>query len=181
MLIFGKHFTWVPVMMKQKEVFNKIGGIIKELNDQYQYLQASPEELNDLELELFVANTHFLADHAEVLRKINKQNIPAKPAEEKPSPYEKSYFEPVIRKADPEPEPEPEIIKHELEIDESWADDEDIAEDINIEDEELINFGLCEKRANPHYLYNNEEWKSFNSQNSVITDLGRMLINNGLQ
>ncbi len=135
MLIFGKHFTSVPVMMKQKEVFNKIGGIIKELNDQYQYLQASPEELNDLELELFVANTHFLADHAEVLRKINKQNTPAKPAEAKPT-HEKSYFEPVIRKA--EPEAEPEIIKHELQVDESWADDEEIAEDIDIENEELI-------------------------------------------
>jgi len=139
MLIFGKHFTSVPVMMKQKEVFNKIGGIIKELNDQYQYLQASPEELNDLELELFVANTHFLADHAEVLRKINKQSIAQKPTEEKPAPYEKSYFEPVIRKAEPEPEHEPEIIKHELEIDESWVDDEEIPEGITIENEELIN------------------------------------------
>lgn len=125
-------------MMKQKEVFNKIGGILKELNDQYQYLQTSPEALNDLELELFVANTHFLADHAEVLRKLNKQNIASQPAEEKPATYEKSYFEPVIRKSDPEPGPEPEIIKHELEIDESWADDEEIAEDINIEDEVLI-------------------------------------------
>src|SRR3954462_10283080 len=137
MLIFGKHFTSVPVMMKQKEVFNKIGGIIKELNDQYQYLQTSPEALNDLELELFVANTHFLADHAAVLRKINKQTIAAQPAEEKPAPYEKSYFEPVIRKADTEPEPEPEIIKHELEIDESWADDEEMAEEGISNDEAL--------------------------------------------
>ena len=114
-------------MMKQKEVFNKIGGIIKELNDQYQYLQADPENLHDLELELFVANTHFLADHAEVLRKINKQNIPVekpieqqpaveKPVAEKAPSHEEVFFEPVIR----QPEPEPEIIKHELEVDESW-------------------------------------------------------------
>ncbi len=129
-------------MMKQKEVFNKIGGIIKELNDQYQYLQADPENLHDLELELFVANTHFLADHAEVLRKINQQNSPAeKPVEQKPAEekivterapsHEEVFFEPVIR----QPEPEPEIIKHELEIDESWTD-EDLEEEPIIADEE---------------------------------------------
>ena len=31
--------------MNQLEVFNKIGGIIKELNDQYKYLEANPAEL----------------------------------------------------------------------------------------------------------------------------------------
>ncbi|MEO8884472.1 MAG: hypothetical protein ABI367_00300 [Mucilaginibacter sp.] len=124
-------------MMKQKEVFNKIGGIIKELNEQYQYLQTAPETLNDLELELFVANTHFLADHAEVLRKINKQSTAAKPVEEKPASYEEIHFEPVIRKADPEPEPE--MIKHELEVDESWTDDEETTLDEEvIEDEGLV-------------------------------------------
>jgi hypothetical protein len=143
MLIFDKHLITVPAMMKQKEVFNKIGGIIKELNDQYQYLQADPENLHDLELELFVANTHFLADHAEVLRKINQQNSPAeKPVEQKPAEekivterapsHEEVFFEPVIR----QPEPEPEIIKHELEIDESWTD-EDLEEEPIIADENL--------------------------------------------
>ncbi len=56
--------------MKQQEVLRKIGGIINELSEQYQYLQSETEHLNSLELELFVANTHFLTDHAEVLRKI---------------------------------------------------------------------------------------------------------------
>ncbi len=55
--------------MKQKEVFKKIGIIIKELNDQYSYLVENEKELNDLELELFVANARFLADHSEVLQK----------------------------------------------------------------------------------------------------------------
>lgn len=139
MLIFDKHFIPAIVMMKQKEVFNKIGGIIKELNDQYEYLQSNPESLNDLELELFVANTHFLADHAEVLRKLNMQSSVTKTAEEKTASDKETFFEPVIRKVEPDPkskiELEPEIIKHELEIDESWIDDEELSEDINIEDE----------------------------------------------
>ncbi|MDB5288340.1 MAG: hypothetical protein JWR05_3289, partial [Mucilaginibacter sp.] len=36
--------------MKQPEVFKKIGGIIQEIQEQYEYLQASAENLNDLEL-----------------------------------------------------------------------------------------------------------------------------------
>jgi len=67
--------------MKQLEVFNKIGGILKELNEQYQYIQADPENINDLEMELFVANAHFLTDHAEILNKLN-QRTKAEKAEE---------------------------------------------------------------------------------------------------
>jgi hypothetical protein len=67
--------------MKQLEVFNKIGGILKELNEQYQYIQTDPEIINDLEMELFVANAHFLTDHAEILNKLN-QRTKAEKAEE---------------------------------------------------------------------------------------------------
>jgi hypothetical protein len=63
--------------MKQQEVFKKTGAIIKELNEQYEYLQNTADDLNDLELELFVANTHFLKDHAEILRKLNLQKLQA--------------------------------------------------------------------------------------------------------
>jgi hypothetical protein len=92
--------------MKQKEVFKKIGGIIQELNDQYEYLKTVPDDLNDLELELFVANAHFLTDHIEVLCKLNLQNRPKKVIEkpeksEKPEKpeivYEQKYFEPVVQ------------------------------------------------------------------------------------
>src|SRR6478609_5295639 len=66
--------------MRQKDVFNKIGVILKELNDQYKYLEVNPDDMNSLELELFLANAHFLADHAEILNKINLQLINARPA-----------------------------------------------------------------------------------------------------
>jgi len=105
--------------MKQKEVFNKIGGIIQELNDQYEYLKTVTEDLNDLELELFVSNAHFLTDHIEILRKLNLQNSkiknpqvekpPAeKPPAEKPpvekteTTYEHKYFEPVVQQMKPD-------------------------------------------------------------------------------
>jgi hypothetical protein len=104
--------------MKQPEVFKKIGGIIQEIQEQYEYLQASAENLNDLELELFVANTHFLKDHAEILRKLNLLKQPEQPLvndkpqiAETPKPAEEDkpveedklivgeprYFEPVVQ------------------------------------------------------------------------------------
>ena len=83
--------------MRQKDVFNKIGVILKELNDQYTYLEANPDDMNSLELELFVANAHFLSDHAEILNKINLQlstNRPAlPPAKEEPKKEEPKKIE----------------------------------------------------------------------------------------
>ena len=101
--------------MKQLEVFNKIGGIIKELNDQYKYIEANPENLNDLELELFVANAHFLADHAEILSKLSLRSKALKAVEpekvidieklivpKKPTINEK-FFEPVVQQPKRDP------------------------------------------------------------------------------
>ena len=110
--------------MKQLDVFKKIGGILKELNDQYNYLEDESSELNELELELFVANAHFLKDHAEILRRLHERANPVQPApvaeksvpvieiskpaplplpppapiEKKPEPVtEPRYFEPVVQ------------------------------------------------------------------------------------
>lgn len=101
--------------MKQQEVFKKIGGIIKELSDQYEYLKTADEPLNDLELELFLANSHFLTDHMIILSKLNAQAAAQKDAgrdEKKPEPVqpkkstptelpgnsgEPKYFEPLVQ------------------------------------------------------------------------------------
>jgi len=93
--------------MKQKDVFKKIGGIIQELSDQYEYLKTVEDDLNDLELELFVSNAHFLTDHIEILCKLNLQNKfkrPTLPHIEKPELPEvtivssqQKFFEPVVQ------------------------------------------------------------------------------------
>jgi hypothetical protein len=112
--------------MNQQDVFKKIGGILKELNEQYDYLQNDTNQLHELELELFVANAHFLKDHSEILRKLNSQRIAsAKPAESAtvnisppalpPAPVVAELPPPVT---DPEPQKtelvaKPEPIMHE--------------------------------------------------------------------
>ncbi|WP_231426180.1 hypothetical protein [Pedobacter sp. Leaf250] len=72
-------------MMNQLDIFKKVGHILTELNEQYQFLAQNPEQLNDLELELFLANADFLADHVRIVQKLSvtpqqkeapKQEIP---------------------------------------------------------------------------------------------------------
>jgi outer membrane biosynthesis protein TonB len=109
--------------MKQQEVFKKIGIIISEINDQYNYLKGEGENLNDLELELFVANSHFLAEHAEVLRKLNSQNL----HEDKPEPKTtEKYFEPVVQQVKHEPEPEPQKPSKPVEVEITNSDDKPV-------------------------------------------------------
>jgi hypothetical protein len=98
--------------MKQKDVFKKVGGILKELTEQYEYLQTMEDDLNDLELELFVANAHFLKDHIEILNKLNLQNNQEKKLiiEIQEPPREEKFFEPVVQQVYPAieyPEEEP--------------------------------------------------------------------------
>lgn len=64
-------------MMKQEDLFKKIGLILNELNEQYQFLAQNPQQLSELELELFHANANFLADHVQIIKKIsNNQQAP---------------------------------------------------------------------------------------------------------
>jgi hypothetical protein len=120
--------------MKQQEVFKKIGGIIKELSDQYEYLKTAEEPLNDLELELFLANSHFLTDHMVILSKLNAQAAVAKKEAEKearkpePEPPQKPvvpelpkyteeprYFEPLVQ-SPPIPVPVSDIVIPEIKL-----------------------------------------------------------------
>jgi hypothetical protein len=87
--------------MKQQEILKKIGNILKELQEQYEYLQAEEIHTNDLELELFAANAKFLTDHTEILRKINAQKanitltLPEHTGNE-PEPFANVVTEPEI-------------------------------------------------------------------------------------
>ncbi|MES2418452.1 MAG: hypothetical protein V4541_09705 [Bacteroidota bacterium] len=58
-------------MMNQEALFKKIGLILDELNNQYEFLAQNPQQLNELELELFHANANFLADHVQIIKKIS--------------------------------------------------------------------------------------------------------------
>lgn len=65
-------------MMNKKEILKKVGGILSELNEQFEYLSQSPDNLNELELELFSANANFLSDHLSILVKLNDSKAESK-------------------------------------------------------------------------------------------------------
>lgn len=67
-------------MIKQENLFKKLGFILEELHDQYEFLAQNPQQLNELELDLFHANAVFLADHVQIIKKLNQQNPTEEPS-----------------------------------------------------------------------------------------------------
>ncbi|HEX8608308.1 MAG TPA: hypothetical protein VF679_06695 [Pedobacter sp.] len=57
-------------MVNHNNIFKKIGYILNELQDQYQFLSDNPNQLSELELELFLANAKFLAEHVQIVMKL---------------------------------------------------------------------------------------------------------------
>ncbi|MBK0382417.1 hypothetical protein I5M32_05530 [Pedobacter sp. SD-b] len=57
-------------MMNKEQILKKIGKIIQELEEQHQYL-TNAKKISLLELELFTANSDFLIDHIEILKKLD--------------------------------------------------------------------------------------------------------------
>jgi len=163
--------------MKQEEVFRKIGGIIKELNDQYEYLGAVNGNMNDLELELFVSNAHFLTDHIEILRKLNLQSLNVQQTAEKPEAAERKYFEPVVQQIrhDVAPE-EPAIPLKPVEIEiTNFRPDEDIPVteiDLSESSEETISPIKEEPETIRHELIldDSEIWDDDEYHETVVLD-----------
>lgn len=93
--------------MKEEEIFNKVGDIIRELSEQYKYLSKNKSSHIDLELELFVANADFLADHIKIIQKLRKNSKPASaPSNARPEPVEEPIAEKPETKIEAAPEPE---------------------------------------------------------------------------
>jgi hypothetical protein len=57
-------------MMNQEDLLKKTGSILKELQEQFEFLTNNAQKLSELELELFLANANFLTDHIQILRKM---------------------------------------------------------------------------------------------------------------
>ena len=78
-------------MVNQSNIFKKIGYILNELQDQYEFLSANPDQLSELELELFLANANFLTDHVQIVKKMyHNQPVKELPAAEKPEALNQS-------------------------------------------------------------------------------------------
>jgi hypothetical protein len=76
-------------MMNQEDLFKKIGHILSELQEQYQYIAEHPQNLNGLEVELMLSNANFLTDHIQIVRKtLNHQEQKSLPQHTVSAPEE---------------------------------------------------------------------------------------------
>ena len=72
--------------MKQEDLLKKTGAILNELQEQYQFMLADPQQISELELELFLANANFLSEHVQILKKISSFHpVKALPEHAQPS------------------------------------------------------------------------------------------------
>ncbi len=138
MILLVKIFTNITdrnVAMKQQEIIKKIGAILTELQDQYEFIQKTNGPINDLELEVFIANSHFLNDHIEILRKINGQYTATET--ESASPISQKFFEPVVQPVTTVPANKPEAIAEDADFeptDEKQTEEPLIRHELRLED-----------------------------------------------
>ncbi|MGK9119298.1 hypothetical protein [Olivibacter jilunii] len=57
-------------MVTQKSIFEKIGGLLQDLTEQYEFLKENPKEQQGIHLELFEANMTYLMGHVTILKKL---------------------------------------------------------------------------------------------------------------
>ncbi|MET4083716.1 hypothetical protein ABIB40_003688 [Pedobacter sp. UYP30] len=137
-------------MMKQEEIFNKVGNILAELNQQYEYLAKNTSELNDLEVELFLANADFLADHVKIIQKLNNTNL---------SKSKEVKHDFVAEVAEHEPEsfsPESDNTAESEALEEIVAAEQDEARvdvkpEVEVKEEEHIRQEITEERNNDFF------------------------------
>ncbi|MNL04520.1 hypothetical protein D3C87_1250890 [compost metagenome] len=120
-------------MMNQEDIFKKVGQILNELQDQYDFLAQNPAQLNELELELFLANANFLSDHVQIVKKINS-NKPQKAIAEHAFEEPVKTEAPVSTKIPEAAEPEMEIVAAEVVV-EPLPEPEEVAPEPVFKDE----------------------------------------------
>ena len=86
--------------MNKKEIFKKVGGIITELNEQFEYLSQNPDNLNELELELFAASSNFLSDHISILLKLNTVSSEIMKNDQELGLYDEPFDDELIKEAE---------------------------------------------------------------------------------
>jgi hypothetical protein len=123
--------------MTKDDILQKIGLIIKELNEQYDFILNTREQINDLELEIFDANTGFLADHISILRKVNAQPQTAA------APQPAAAVVPSVTPPQPTPEPQPAV---------KTAQDEQHAQEIAAIKQTIAQINNGEVEVKPEWL-----------------------------
>lgn len=142
--------------MTQQEIFKKVGNILADLNQQYTYLSAHKEQLNDLEVELFLANADFLSDHVKIIQKLNHNHTQSNQGK-------KQGFAHVLAKPEQlslSPETDNEVESHAVEEIVAAEQEEervDLKPKEEIKQDEKVHDAIAEKKDNDFFKPDLEE------------------------
>ncbi len=156
-------------MMKQEDLFKKLGLILNELNEQYQFLAQNPQQLSELELELFHANANFLADHVQIIKKINANQTP--PLVLAPAPEESIVLENEMSLTNDEMQEEcmvEDITFAEQPVEESVLEEEEVKTEPDFEEIEQEVFKLDQSPSTFEFILNDH------SEHETIEDMPHM-------
>ena len=150
-------------MMNQQDIFRKIGSILTELNEQYQFLAQNPEKLNELEVELFLANADFLSDHVKIVKKLNSLTPEEHPAETDTGLLLEEQNTIILPEQNYKQEEETYQTEELEEIAKAEEDEEriDIKPEEEVIEEEVIHEETAEKILEHDFFKPDQESKSF--------------------
>ena len=60
-------------MISKEEIVEKVGVLLKELTDKFEYISDPDKDVNPLEFQLFEINAAYFAEHANLLRKLEDE------------------------------------------------------------------------------------------------------------
>jgi len=151
-------------MMNQQDIFRKIGSILTELNEQYQFLAQNPDKLNDLEVELFLANANFLSDHVHIVKKLNTIKE-GKPLQHEVVPVDSDVsvedLQPVLQSYDSEEECFDPVELAEVATAEEEEERVDIRQEQEVIDDEKIHQDTAEILLNKDFFKPDQDDHTF--------------------
>ena len=147
--------------MNKKEIFKKVGGIITELNEQFEYLSQNPDNLNELELELFAASSNFLSDHISILLKLNTVSSEIMKNDQEQGLYDEPFDDELIKEVE-------DAFKNEMESVAPFGERYDLDDVENKEDVEIV-----EEVSKPDWKFSieNESVVSFDFEDKNTDEL----------
>src|SRR5690606_14794369 len=63
----------IYTMISKEEIIEKVGGLLKELSEKFEYISSSEKNIHPLEFQLFEVNAAYFAEHTTILRKLEEE------------------------------------------------------------------------------------------------------------
>jgi len=83
-------------MISKEEIIEKVGVLLKELTDKFEYISSSGKEVHPLEFQLFEINAAYFAEHTNLLRKFEEEEARSRTEAEAPA----EAYAPAVEEAE---------------------------------------------------------------------------------